>query len=139
MRIDAHRCASANIGAWPSLTGTIGGFYFWGPYWVIIYISGSLFYEIISQIGGVGDGWVTILWNYFIQFRYRLLPTPLPKEFYFNHLHCYFAHQCFLFRLKIWHFKALTFLNKRYEIRLTPPPFLKLFHKIPLFFERWLP
>ena len=41
--------------------------------------------------------------------------------FYFNHLYCYFAHQCFLFRLKIWHFKALTFLNKRYEIRLTPP------------------
>ena len=25
-------------------------------------------------------------------------------------------------------------LNKRYEIRLTPPPFVKKFHKIPLFF-----
>ena len=60
--------------------------------------------------------------------------------FYFNHLYCYFAHQCFLFRLKIWHFKALTFLNKRYEIRLIlPPPFVKSFHKIPLFFKGMLP
>ena len=33
-----------------------------------------------------------------------------------------------------------TFLNKGYEIRLTPPPpFVKKFHKIPLFFRRWLP
>ena len=36
-------------------------------------------------------------------------------------------------------FLALTFLNKRYEIRLTPPPFVKNFHKIPVFFEGWLP
>ena len=37
-------------------------------------------------------------------------------------------------------FLALTFLNKRYEIQLTPPlPFVKFFHKIPVFFEGWLP
>ena len=31
------------------------------------------------------------------------------------------------------------FLNKRYEIRLTPPPFVKKFHKIPDFFKGMLP
>ena len=31
-----------------------------------------------------------------------------------------------------------VFLNKRYEIRLTPP-FVKIFHKIPLFFKGMLP
>ena len=30
-------------------------------------------------------------------------------------------------------------LNKRYEIRLTPPPFGKKFHKIPDFFKGMLP
>ena len=39
-------------------------------------------------------------------------------------------------------FRGITFLNKRYEIRLIPPPlppFVKKFHKIPLFFKWWLP
>ena len=48
--------------------------------------------------------------------------------------------------LKVWHLTALTILNRRYEIRLTPPPPVSIFfHKIPLFsgngfpqFQLWL-
>ena len=32
-----------------------------------------------------------------------------------------------------------VFLNKRYEIQLTPPPFVKFFHKIPLFLKECFP
>ena len=46
-----------------------------------------------------------------------------------------------LFRTLTVFLNTHAVLNKRYEIRLTPPPgpFVKKLHKIPLFFRRWLP
>ena len=43
--------------------------------------------------------------------------------------------------MQSWLGVGIVFLNKRYEIRLTPPhpPFVKFFHKIPLFLKECFP
>ena len=56
------------------------------------------------------------MWNYFIKFRYLLLPPKhSTSTIYTVIMH---IRQCFLFKLKIWRFKTLT-LQAEPKISLT--------------------
>ena len=53
-------------------------------------------------------------------------------------LHYYQTHQGILFWPKTCHFELLNFWIRVWK-QTDPPPFVKVFHKIPVFFKGWLP